>query len=174
MIHIYMTKEAEDPSQVAHEMLRKVLATEYGIGEPEILYQPQGKPYIPGGPCFSISHSRGCAAVAISDQPLGLDVEAVRPVHERLPERIFSRGELEWFRRRGSLRADFFTLWTLKESYYKYVGSGLPGFPNGTDFYFDGSWHLRGENLWFHTTEEGTLLLTLCGEKQSQVRIHWM
>lgn len=37
-----------------------------------------GKPYLPGGPHFSIAHSRGLIACAIEDVPAGLDIERVR------------------------------------------------------------------------------------------------
>lgn len=174
MIHLYLKATQEDLSETAHRLLREGLKIEYGITEVNLRYGAQGKPYLTDGPFFSISHSRGYAAVAISDAPVGLDVELVRPFHEKLPERIFSMGELKWFQERNSCRVDFFTLWTLKESYYKYLGTGLQGFPNGTDFYYDGGWHLGGSALWFSVMEEKTLLLTLCGEKQSEVMIHRM
>lgn len=172
MIHLYLKEVQWALSQAAHDMLRMGLKNEYGIHEAVLAYSDRGKPYLPGGPSFSISHSRGFAAVAISDRPVGLDLERVRSFSELLPERVFSRIELEWFRQRGERREDFFTLWTLKECYYKYLGTGLPGFPNGTEFFHDGEWHLRGSSLWFSVLEEKNLLLTLCGEEQSEVMIH--
>jgi phosphopantetheinyl transferase len=40
-----------------------------------------GKPYLPGGPAFSFSHSGGLAIVAISDQDtVGVDIEQIRRV----------------------------------------------------------------------------------------------
>ena len=83
-----------------------------------------------------------------------------------------SAAEHAWFLRRGELKQDFFTLWTLKESYYKYLGTGLRGFPNGTEFYFDGSWRLRGEELWFHSWLEKNLLMTVCCHEQEEIRVH--
>ncbi len=172
MIHIYLREASGDQSQSAHRLLHEILEQEYGILNPVLELGPHGKPFLPDGPHFNISHSRGHVAVAFSPEPVGLDMEQVRPFHEKLPQRIFSPGELLWFQRRNSCRVDFFKLWTLKESYYKYMGTGLPGFPNETDFYFDGQWHMRGTELWFSVMEEKTLLLTLCGEKQREVMIH--
>lgn len=173
MIDLYiLTQPVEHPSTVMHQHLAEILRQEYGISRMELQYGPYGKPFLKNGPHFSISHSRGYGAVAFSSEPVGLDMELVRAYHQGLPQRIFSKGEMNWFRERSCLRRDFFALWTLKESYYKYLGTGLPGFPNDTDFYYDGAWHLRNQSLWFHMLEEKTLLLTLCGEKQSDVTIH--
>ena len=75
--------------------------------------------------------------------------------------------EWEWYTFRGERPEDFFTLWTLKESYYKYLGTGLPGFPAETEFCLtDGLWRLRGSPLHFLTTQKGPLFLALCGEEQ--------
>lgn len=171
-MEIYWTQTKEPQSQTAHGLLERVLEERYGITSPELLLGEQGKPYLPEGPEFSISHSHGIAAVAVGAQPLGLDVEELRPYHARVPERIMSPSEYRWFLGRGELKRDFFTLWTLKESYYKYLGTGLRGFPNDTEFYFDGSWHLRGKELWFYTRLEKNLLMTVCCHEQEEIRIH--
>ena len=176
MIHLYLkTTEGKD-SEAAHLLLEQVLREEYCITAPEFLQGPQGKPYLPGGPEFNISHSRGHVAVAFSSRPLGLDVELVRPFLEKLPERIFSPRELAWFRGRSSTKADFFTLWTLKESYYKYLGTGLPGFPNGTSFYQDEKkrWKMGDSGLWFATLEEKSLSLAICCQEETEIMIHRM
>lgn len=174
MIHIYLTTTPGNESEVAHALLVKVLEQEYGIENPVLSYGPQGKPFLPGGPEFSISHSRGYVAVGLSEEPLGLDVELVRSYPEKLPQRIFSPEEISWFQQRFSTQVDFFTLWTLKESYYKYKGTGLRGFPNGTQFRQDArrQWHLEGERLFFSVMEEKKLLLTVCCQKEQQIKIH--
>lgn len=173
MIDLYiLARPVEEPSAVMRAHLAALLQKVYGIQNPALRYGAYGKPFLENGPYFSISHSRGYGAVAFSPEPVGLDMELVRPYHQKLPARIFSQRELAWFEGRHACRRDFFALWTLKESYYKYLGTGLPGFPNGTEFYYDGAWHLEGEKLWFSVLEEKALLLTLCGEKQSDVTIH--
>lgn len=174
MIHLYIKESPEKDSETAHALLHRALGQEYGIDCPKLELGPYGKPFLPGGPEFNISHSRGYVAVAISDQPVGLDMELVRSYHEKLPERIFSPGELEWFQRRGRTRVDFFTLWTLKESYYKYLGTGLPGFPNETDFRKEGKWIMGGSGLSFTILEEKSLLLAVCCREQMEIRLHRM
>ena len=41
-------------------------------------YNEHGKPYWENGPYFSISHCKQGIAVAIDDQPIGIDIETIR------------------------------------------------------------------------------------------------
>jgi 4'-phosphopantetheinyl transferase len=50
-----------------------------GFSDADLLYDASGKPHLSNGQHISISHSHGFAAVAISNENLGLDVEAMRP-----------------------------------------------------------------------------------------------
>ena len=69
---------------------------------------------------FNISHSHGLVACAVSDVPVGIDVEKIRPVPPRLMG-ILSPQERESVR----CDADFFRLWTLKEALIKCRGGVL-------------------------------------------------
>ena len=154
----------EDLSGSVRDLLRVALGLE---ALPELMTNEYGKPFLLGGPQFSLSHTRGAVAAAIGTGPVGVDVERIRPIREDLPRRVLSPAELSWFRERGGRPEDFFTLWTLKESYYKYLGTGLRGYPNGTAFYLEGeTWRLRGADLTFCVHKKGELLLALCGEEQ--------
>ena len=48
--------------------------------EPPFACGEHGKPYIPGGPHFSLTHSGTLAALAVSGTPVGLDIEKIAPV----------------------------------------------------------------------------------------------
>lgn len=76
-----------------------------------------GKPYFPGRPDihFSLSHTKTHVLCAISDFPVGVDVETVRPVRQGVAERVCTPDELCAF--------DFFELWVLKESFIKLSGN---------------------------------------------------
>ena len=151
------TYPGENPSHRVRDLLCKVLDLDT---LPELCINAQGKPYLPEGPQFSLSHTRGAVAVAIGKSSVGVDVEHIRPLREDLPRRVLSREEYAWFQSRGQRPEDFFTLWTLKESYYKYLGTGLPGFPNKTEFYLEGGlWYLRGAAQRFYVRKKGELLL---------------
>jgi 4'-phosphopantetheinyl transferase len=86
-----------------------------------------GKPFIAGGPEFSITHSGEIVGLAVSRQGLvGLDVEKIRPVdieefHQFFPEIAPQRGKVDPL----ALRELFFDYWTQKEAISKGIGEGL-------------------------------------------------
>ncbi len=99
-------------------MAKTMLAEQSGIPMEEIriLRTEKGKPYAEGLPYFSITHSGEWVAVALSDRPIGIDMELLRPVDPRLAERI------------GADPEHFFEEWTAKEAHYKIYGD--PNFKN--------------------------------------------
>ena len=94
------------------------------IGEMEFLYNEHGKPYIEGGPFFSISHCKEGIAVAIDDQPVGIDIEAIRNVDQELILRTMNEEE----QRQIHSNRDFTRLWTQKEAILKMEGTGITSF----------------------------------------------
>ncbi|MBQ9269746.1 MAG: 4'-phosphopantetheinyl transferase superfamily protein [Oscillospiraceae bacterium] len=132
-----------------------------------------GKPILPDGPEVSISHTAGAAAVAVSARPVGVDIEQIRPVRKNLPVRVLSPEEYRFYQEAGEPPELFFTFWTLKEAYYKYLGTGLPGFPNETEFFpVNGRWTLKGSPLHFEVYQENLLICTLCCVDQEVRVIH--
>lgn len=129
---------------------------------PEVRFDPSGKPRFIDSPLhFSLSHSAKLAAVLISEESCGVDIELVRPeVAERLRERCLSDGE----RARG---CDFFELWTKKECIAKLDGSGMRSHPSEIDT-LDPRW-----NGHFFTTRvrdsagQAYALSALCGDIES-------
>ncbi len=85
-----------------------------------------GKPYLDGGPEFSMSHAGPYAAVAVSESPVGVDIEGPRCTL-RLAKRWFDPSEyaaaaaLEGAAQRAYLQR----LWVVKEAFVKAVGTGL-------------------------------------------------
>ena len=165
---LVLWRESEDPSAEARRLLREGLKR-LGFSACDPAHDALGKPYLPGGPQISLSHTRGAAAAAISTEgPVGVDLEAMREIRPGLARRTMSPSEYAWYASRGARQEDFFTLWTLKESYYKYLGTGLTGFPNGTDFRLEGDrWRLGEEPLGFFTEKKDLLILSLCGREES-------
>ena len=86
-----------------------------------------GRPFVTGGEIeFSVSSCRGTAVVAISRQPVGVDIEVVRPEIEPL---VFALSDEE---RQGvlALAPDrqgmaFLRLWTAKEAVLKAAGRSV-------------------------------------------------
>lgn len=73
----------------------------------------------------NISHSGCLVAVALSDVPVGVDVEVPRPVRERVAEKILSDNERAYFSQSGGDGMTFLQMWTLKESYGKALKAGI-------------------------------------------------
>ena len=95
-------------------------------GEDTLRRTPNGKPYFAysGAPCFSLSHSGSVWGCAFSTDPIGFDVERARPREwTAIAERFFHPAERDFVLARGE--EAFFLLWTAKESYVKYLGTGI-------------------------------------------------
>lgn len=98
---------------------------------PQWLRNEYGKPYITGGPYFSISHCKQAVAVAIDDNPVGIDVESVRHVDEALIERVMNETERQLIHSNTpsspshSQEETFTRLWTQKEAVLKLRGTGI-------------------------------------------------
>ena len=85
-----------------------------------------GKPYLDGGPEFSISHAGPYAAVAVSESPVGVDVEGPRCTL-KIAERRFAPAE---YAAAAALKGDaqreyLQRLWVAKEAFVKALGTGL-------------------------------------------------
>jgi phosphopantetheinyl transferase len=106
-------------------LLRHVL----GCGEEDLRLCGNGKPYLPGGPHFSLSHSGGLVLLAVSELgEVGCDVEdAARPAKN--PEAIRAK-----ITRLGEEGAPLLALWVRREAEYKAGGPGTvfyPAMPEG-------------------------------------------
>jgi phosphopantetheinyl transferase len=122
----------------SHILLRMALSqTTNGRIKPgcwQIIENRQGKPVIDAFSTlpslhFSLSRSEGVAVVAVSPAcPVGVDVEpANRNLDIHIMEMFLSEGERIWLNNLPSeIRCeDFIRLWTLKEAYAKFLGTGL-------------------------------------------------
>lgn len=126
----------KEQSAAAHELLRSALpeyAQEHGIALPDVLSlseTPSGKPFLPDCPAmhFNLSHCRGLAVCLLAPSECGVDVEAVRPVREKVLKRAFSRAERTAIAAAEGKDLLFTRLWTLKEAYVKAIGTGI-GYP---------------------------------------------
>ncbi|MDI9241453.1 4'-phosphopantetheinyl transferase family protein [Fusibacillus kribbianus] len=95
-----------------------------------------GKPYFPAQPDlhFSISHSGDWWLCALSETPIGVDLqehtknrgeeeETAAARYGRMAERFFHPSEALWVCKNRYER--FFMVWAAKESYVKYTGEGI-------------------------------------------------
>lgn len=128
---------------LAYLLLKRALREEYGIvGNPVFAYGAHGKPVLAGiedgegesSACgeeqwgrihFNLSHCREAVACVISDQPVGIDVESVRPLSESLVSYTMSDEEQQAIYGADNPAVAFTRLWTMKEARMKLTGEGI-------------------------------------------------
>lgn len=128
---------------LARALLFYGLKKEYHLTEfPEIFREENGKPYLPDflGIHFNLSHTDGKVLCAISDNPVGADIQKKVVFKENLFLWISHENERKNL---GSMTGEtvFNSLWCLKEAYLKYTGEGIRCPMKNLDF----SRVLRGE-----------------------------
>lgn len=93
-----------------------------GLKESQILYNEYGKPYVEGGPCFSLSHSGSYVVLALDEVPIGVDIEAADRDYLDIAPQVFTEQEIRYV---DNKKERFFEIWTLKEALAKAIGEGL-------------------------------------------------
>ncbi|NWL86332.1 phosphopantetheine-protein transferase [Paenibacillus sp. 79R4] len=126
------TRREDAYRSLTADILSRWLICDYlGVANEElrIMQNAYGKPMLPGneGLFFNHSHSGQWIVSALSDAPVGIDIEQRSDIDLRIADRFFSAQEVMDLREiPAEARSDyFFELWTLKESYIKADGRGL-------------------------------------------------
>jgi 4'-phosphopantetheinyl transferase len=118
---------------VCRAALRCVLGSRLRVAPREVVLDAgeMGKPFVPGGPAFNLSHSGELALIAVAGGAgaIGVDLERIRrdrPVAQ-LARRFFSPAECRALEalHGEELSAAFYWCWTAKEAYLKALGVGL-------------------------------------------------
>lgn len=104
------TKRALEKLQI--EALFQQLNLDYA----QLTYNELGKPEYPNA-CVSISHSKGWFAVAVSEQPIGLDIE--------FPRANLAAGSSYFVNDREAKIDDLLAIWTAKEAFFKLFGGKI-------------------------------------------------
>lgn len=155
---IYVTKSEGNGRQMARELLVLAMERELSLSpsEYELKKDEKGKPFLEGATvCVSISHTKGAVAVALSENAVGVDIEPVSPISDRVMMRFVGKGE-------GCSNAEKTLLWTRYEALSKLIGSGIP---------------IRKENekkadeCTFYTYRHDEYVITACTDKNEGSRL---
>ena len=114
---------------LSYLLLRYALKVTFFLGDPEIERGENGKPFLPEHPNihFNLSHCSAGCVVGVSDRPIGVDIQNVRPFSRRLMEYCCAESEREQIRGAADPEAEFARIWAMKESCVKMTGKGITG-----------------------------------------------
>ncbi len=129
---------------LAGEWLVREMLSEITEKEPEffiISADEKGKLYSENTPRlhFNISHSDNIVAAVVSDRNVGIDIETIRKVSLNLTKRVCNSDELIYVFGKTPSEDDFknenkdfikrfLEIWTIKEAYFKCIGTGITDF----------------------------------------------
>ena len=143
MTQIFFDKAAGEShcemSSSAHALLRNELAHHLSLDVDEIIIakDEKGRPYVDGKKevFISISHSNGYIMCAFSDTEIGVDIELIKKRRKSVESRVLTDCEISLIDDSEDENRAFFTLWTLKESYLKAIGTGFADNAKDVEFY---------------------------------------
>ena len=121
---------AREASASAYAMLEKHLGDKYTLDMSELRIgrNPHGKPYFENCSVkFNISHSGKYAAIVLSELEVGIDIQTVKNISQRVALRYLESDETD---------PDLLTkLWTEFESVGKCAGCGIPHKLDKSEYY---------------------------------------
>ena len=124
-------KSNADNSLIGIALAKYALSEIFGLhgNELEIEYMPNGKPFIKNvsDVHLSISHSDNVTVCAVSDLPVGVDVEKIRNFNHSMSEKVFGVKITRMLSESATPNKDFTRLWTEKEAILKLTGEGISG-----------------------------------------------
>lgn len=129
MIKLFFSKTI-NPKQYSRDFVNNILARELCLDKEKIIIDTTqyGKPYIkhPKGFHFNISHTKDIIVCGLSDSPIGVDIEKIKPIKKKIVEKFFNLHEKAYVYSDLEKKDDRFTeIWTRKEAYVKWIGKGM-------------------------------------------------
>ena len=111
----------------SYVMLREILES-MGLSHPFFFSQNEhGKPFLADNPNihFNLSHCKNGIIVAVSDRPIGVDIESYREVSDSLIRYTMNEEEQRIIAESDDPIRTFTEYWTKKEAVFKLRGTGI-------------------------------------------------
>lgn len=127
----YYKKKDKSRFIICRSLLKLVLSLHAKVTIPEIKidYLTNKKPYLSTNSSiyFNVSHSENFGLIAISNCPVGIDIEFINPTYnfESLLGSVFNTNEITFIKNAKDKKLAFFNLWTRKEAFVKAIGKGI-------------------------------------------------
>ena len=116
-------------SVAADHLARTMIAEACGVDAASIRFRKDenGKPHEVGLPIhFNVSHSGDFVACAVDTSPVGIDIEQIRSIRPALVKKVCTEAERAYVEdQEGDMLVRFFEVWTSKEAWFKYIGTGI-------------------------------------------------
>lgn len=129
MVRLFFLEESNQGID-SEEFAQRVLGEYLGVSKDELVIERDyfGKPYLKNYPkvFFNLSHTKGMIICAVSDEPVGVDIERMGRFNKRIAEKFFTNNEQSYvFSKADDLDKRFCEIWTKKEAYVKWLGLGM-------------------------------------------------
>ncbi|WP_034761731.1 4'-phosphopantetheinyl transferase family protein [Rossellomorea vietnamensis] len=118
-------------SVLSHDIIRFLISRKVNMNPREIKIEEDkyGKKFVDEkvGVHFNISYSGDWMLIGMSRSPIGVDIERIRTIDYRNISRHFSLCEQHYIHgiNQSVAEREYFRIWTGKESFVKYMGTGL-------------------------------------------------
>ena len=123
------TKQNADNMLIGEILAKVAIKKTFGIdiSKQEFVCNEYGKPYLLNYPDvhFNISHSGQYVACAVSDKPVGIDIQKISEYNPAVAKRVCSVQELKCIESSTDKSSEFIKLWTQKEAVIKMHGTGI-------------------------------------------------
>ena len=162
MLILYLLK-MQNAIEISDKFARYALGKYLNINGNELVISKNqyGKPYLVNYPnvYFSISHTKGAIACAVSDNPVGVDIERIRKMDLRVSRYFFSQHEKDYiFASSEKANQRFTEVWTKKEAYLKFLGCGIK-IPAEKFNVFE---KINNEHIRIHTEYNHDYIISIC------------
>lgn len=144
-----------------NELLKHIFGADFD----KICVTDSGKPYIPNGPEFSLSHSGDITVCAVGEIGIGIDIELIKPRNIDRMIKMFSAAERNRISNLGENEKlqEFYRCWTAKEAKGKQLGSGIDrDLIKNTDY--------MRENFFISGVYDEKYIFTLFSEKKVNIK----
>jgi 4'-phosphopantetheinyl transferase len=122
-------KQNADNMLIGEILAKAAIKKNFGIdiAKQNFTYTEYGKPYLLNytDVHFNISHSGEYVACAVSNKPVGVDIQKIGEYNPGITERICNEIELEQIEKSSDKASEFTKLWTKKEAILKMYGTGI-------------------------------------------------
>ena len=124
-----LTHKRRRKQALAGELLAKRLVTAFAQTDTVAIHRDEhGKPFVEmDGVYLSIAHCEDMVACAVDNVPIGIDIERIREVDDKLIDRVCTQAEAVYVREAQTAQR-FCEIWTAKEAYVKMLGHSVSHF----------------------------------------------